>query len=162
MPIKNIGKKLNDSLHGAVDAVKTKAEEVELPDLKKLGGRASEQVRSVFHKKAADKADAEEPVAGSVISAIPIRNALKVIYYLIVVDGVIDDGEIEKFDEIGRELMPDYAGLKESIIEECRSAMECVIDPEDHYDVIRDCVENALLSSGRTEDAFITPKLGHF
>ena len=58
MPIKNIGKKLNDSLHGAVDAVKTKAEEVELPDLKKLGGRASEHVRSVFHKKAADKADA--------------------------------------------------------------------------------------------------------
>lgn len=159
MPIKNIGKKLNESLHGAVETVKAKAEEVEVPDFKKLGDRASEQVKAVFQKKNTGKSDTAESSEPPVISAVSGRNALKVIYFLMAADGEIYHGEEEKFDEIGKALLPDYSSVKESIIKECRSDMEKVIDPEDHYDVIQDCAENALLFSEQSGDAVITPKL---
>lgn len=159
MPIKDFGKKVNDVFHEAVDTVKTKAEKVEMPDFKKLGDKASEQVQSIFQKKVAETADDVGTAEQLAFSNISARNALKVIYFLMAADGEIYHGEEEKFDAIGKELSPDFASVKESIVKDCQTAMESMIDPEDHYDVIQDCVENALLSSQQAEETVITPKL---
>ena len=51
MAIKDLEKKMSDSLRDAADAVRSKAAQAEMPDLKKFGEKASEQVRSAFQRK---------------------------------------------------------------------------------------------------------------
>ena len=93
------------------------------------------------------------------ITAISTRNAIKIIYYLMAVDGQIFHEEEAKFDLIGKELDPNYSTNKEQIMKECQFQLDKVIDPEDYYDTLQDGVEEALMSSKITEDTFITPKL---
>lgn len=159
MAIKKLGEKLSNTLHEAADTVKSKVADAEMPDLKKLGEKAAEQAKSVFQKKSADKSADSGNGAFVVPDTIPVRNAVKVIYYFMAADGEIFHGEEEKFDAIGRELMPEFDTSKELLVTECRNAMESEIDPEDHYDVIQDCVEGALLSAGEAGGDVISPKL---
>ncbi len=116
MPVKDFGKKLNNTIRGAVDTVKARAEETELPDIKKLGKKASEQVMSIFQKKNGE--EAPNAAASSAPTAISVRSALKVIYYFMAADGEIFHGEEEKFDATGRELMPDFDASKELLVAE--------------------------------------------
>lgn len=51
MAIKDLGKKMSDSFRDAADAVRSKAAQAEMPDLKKFGEKATEQVRLAFHRK---------------------------------------------------------------------------------------------------------------
>ena len=44
MAIKDLGKKMSDSFRDAADAVRSKAAQAEMPDLKKFGEKATEQV----------------------------------------------------------------------------------------------------------------------
>ena len=92
-------------------------------------------------------------------AAISTRNAMKIMYYLIAADGVVKPEEEEKFDYIGAEASPEYESFRDAIIEECKKQLEKVIDDEDLFDVLRDGVENELLTSVQTEDTYITPKL---
>lgn len=160
MPLKDFGKGLKDSLQGAVDTVKTKAKDVELPDLKAVGGKASEQVKSIFQKKeSSEKNSAEETAEAMHITGISTRNAIKIIYFLMAADGEIYHNEEEKFDAIGKELDLDFDASKAQIIQECQKSLDKVIDPEDYDHALQDGVEEALLTSKRTADTFITPKL---
>ena len=90
---------------------------------------------------------------------IPVRNALKVFYYLIAADGKILDEELRKFDEIGAALDPAFEVHKSEIIEECNEQLENTIDPEDYYDVLQDAVGEAIDSSSYDGGSFITPRL---
>lgn len=90
---------------------------------------------------------------------IPVRNALKVFYYLIAADGKILEEELRKFDEIGTALDPAFEAHKAEIIEECNEQLENTIDPEDYYDVLQDAVGEAIDSSGFDGGSFITPRL---
>lgn len=160
MPFKDFGKGLKDSLQGAVDAVKTKAKDVELPDLKTVTDKASVQVKDLFQKKdTTAKGDEAEAAEAIHLVGISTRNAIKVIYFLMAADGEIYHNEEEKFDAIGKELDPDFDAAKAQIIAECQKSLDKVIDPEDYYDALQDGVEDALLTSKRTADTFITPKL---
>lgn len=157
MEIKNLGKKLNSSLHDAADTLKSKAEKIQVPDLKEKGEKAAEQVKAVFQKKA-DKTEETQPTAPNPITVVSVRNALKVIYFFMAADGEIYHGEEEKFDAIGNEFLPDFAVQKDEIVAECQSEMDGIIDPEDQYDVIQECVENTLLSPLKSKDAYISVK----
>jgi uncharacterized tellurite resistance protein B-like protein len=160
MPFKDFGKGLKDSLQGAVDTVKTKAKDVELPDLKTVTDKASVQVKDLFQKKdTTAKGDEAEAAEAIHLVGISTRNAIKVIYFLMAADGEIYHNEEEKFDAIGKELDPDFDAAKAQIIAECQKSLDKVIDPEDYYDALQDGVEDALLTSKRTADTFITPKL---
>ena len=55
MAIKDFGKGLKSSLNDAIDTVKTKAKEVELPDIKGVGEKTSERIKSIFKKADEDK-----------------------------------------------------------------------------------------------------------
>ena len=156
MAIKEFGKKMSDSLRDAADAVKAKAAQAEMPDLKKIGEKATEQVKSAFHRKDTDAAQERESAIPNVIS---VRNAVKVIYFLMAVDGEVYHGEEEKFDAIGADLISDFGTVKASILDECQAEMEKMIDPEAYYDVIQDCVEAALLAPAKSEEVTISPKL---
>lgn len=151
-------KSILNSLHGAVDSVKTSVQNVKLPDIKVPEIKVPGQVKEMFQKKPCktEQDHSDEPME---IKAISTRNAIKIIYYLMAADGEIFHSEEEKFDAIGAEFDPDFAENKDKIVSECKSQMEQVIDPEDYYDVLQDGVELALSSSVQTEDTFITPKL---
>ncbi len=175
MAIIDVGKGLKNALQGAADSAKTAAgsikeaaKDVKLPEVK-----VPDQVKDVFKKK--EKPDTEETadvpktanekeqISGEndnlVVKAISTKNALKIIYYLMAVDGEIFHSEEEKFDAIGRELDPGFSTEKEQIVKECREQLDKIIDPEDYYDVVQDGVEDAIITSIQTQDSFITPKL---
>lgn len=158
MAIKDFGKGLKSSLHDAVDTVKAKAKEVELPDIKEAGEKTSERIKSIFKKTDGDKPSNEAIAPTQNITSISARSAIKVIYFLMAADGEIYHGEEEKFDLIGLELDPDFSNSKEQIIQECQTALDKVIDPEDYYDALQDGAEEALLSSQKAEEASISPK----
>lgn len=163
MDFKNWGKGLKESLQDAVDTVKEKAKEVELPDVKQAGMKASEQVIGLFKKADNDKIPSDNGIRTNPevqeVKAVSARNAIKIIYFLMAADGEICHGEEEKFDMLGAELDPAFAESKEQIIKECRSSMEKAIDAEDYYDALKDGVEEALTSDVGEAEPQILPKV---
>lgn len=147
MAIKDLGKGLKDSLHGAMDSVKAKTKDMELPDFKQAGEKATERMKSLFQKPDEKKPVVETEVTTREITRISIRSAIKMIYFLMVADGEINHDEEEKFEAMGIELDPDFAASKEQIITECKTALDKVIDPEDYYDALQDGVEEVIGSA---------------
>jgi hypothetical protein len=78
---------------------------------------------------------------------------------MMAADGELFHGEEEKFDLIGQEVSPEFDTIRADVITECQRQLDKVIDTADYYDVLQDGVEDALLSSAKTADSFITPKL---
>ena len=145
-----------DAVNGAVDTVKNVTKDVKLPEVK-LPEIKPEQITGIFAKKPPEEAQAfAEPAA---ITSISVKSALKIIYYMMAVDGEIFHSEEEKFDSIGQELDPNYTAGKAQLVEECRKQMEKAIDPEDYYDVLQDGVEDAIRATVKPADATIAPKL---
>ena len=128
---------------------------MKLPDVKAVVSDVTDSIKKKGKDSAKSKSDSETLE----IKIISTRSALKIIYYLMAVDGELFHSEEEKFDSIGRELDPDFAEHKEQIIAECQTQLDKVIEPEDFYDVLQDGVEDALLASRQTADSIITPKL---
>lgn len=151
MAKKEIGKGLKSALQGAADSAKTAASTIKSAA---KDHKISNPVKDVFKKK--EKSEKEVPAT---VKAISIKSAIKIIYYLMAVDGEVFHNEEEKFDAIGSELDPEFASKKEQIILECREQLDKVIDIEDYYDVVQDGVEDVIISSMKSADAFIAPKL---
>ena len=140
-----------DAVNGAVDTVKNVTKDVKLPEIK------PEQITGIFTRKPAEEPQASaEPAA---ITNISVRNVLKIIYYMMAVDGEVFHSEEEKFDSICQELDPSYATNKVQLVEECHKQVEKAIDPEDYYDVLQDGVEDAIRATVKPTDAAIAPKL---
>ena len=74
MAIKDFGKGLKSSLHDAVDTVKAKAKEVELPDIKEAGEKTSERIKSIFKKTDGDKPSNEAIAPTQNITSISARS----------------------------------------------------------------------------------------
>ncbi len=156
------GKGLKDKLQGAVDLAKAAAKEVKIPEVKVTTPDVKAKVadiRESLKKKEKSPSKSKDDSEVLEIKAISTRSALKIIYYLMAVDGEIFHSEEEKFDSIGKELDPDFAQNKDQIVKECQAQLDKVIEAEDFYDVLQDGVEDALLMSRQTADSFITPKL---
>ena len=113
------------------------------------------QVKNVLKKKDAD--DSKKSFAET--GVLSTKSALKIIYYLMAVDGQITSDEEERFKELGNELDPDFSANYQQITDDCRKQIAKVIDPEDLYVVVKEGVEKAVDSSVATEDSFITPRL---
>ena len=169
MAKKNIGKSLKNTFQGAVGSVKTAAKDVKLPEIKapkiktpKIKApdiKMPSQMKDAFKKKEKKQAPVDKQADTLAISVISTKSALKIIYYVMVVDGKIDPCEEEKFDLVCAELDPEFAGNREPIINECRKQMDKTIDPDDYYDVIQEGVRDALLSYLAAKDTVLTPKL---
>lgn len=87
------------------------------------------------------------------------HSALKIIYYLMAVDGGISPEEETLFREIGTALDKNFQFTSRVIEEDCVYQLEKADSAEDYRSVILEGVDNAIASSVPTEDSFITPKL---
>jgi uncharacterized tellurite resistance protein B-like protein len=153
-------KSLKDRMKGSLDSLKAAAKTVKVPEIKKpeinLSDLKIPPVKDLFQKKGTSQEDESAPLK---ITSISTRNALKVFYYMMAADGELFHGEEEKFDLIGQEVSPEFDTIRADVITECQRQLDKVIDTADYYDVLQDGVEDALLSSAKTPDSFITPKL---
>ena len=86
-------------------------------------------------------------------------SALKIIYFMMAADGLVFYSEEEKFDAIGREIDPSFAGRREEIVRACRKQLEKAAEADSYAAVIQEGVEASLLASKPGKDSFITPKL---
>ena len=159
MEKKDIGTNMKNTFHNAVESVKTAAKDVKLPEIKVPDIKIPSQVKDVFKKKDKEQAPVVEQTDTIIISSISTKSAVKIIYYLMAVDGEIYNSEEEKFESICAELDPEFAKNREQIINECREQMDKVIDPDDYYDVVQEGVDNALQASLMTNNTILTPKL---
>ena len=154
-------KSFGDFMKGSLDSIKKTAQSVKMPDLKgtdiKLSDVKIPSVKDIFKKKETEAPVEEMDVLQ--IQSISTKSALKIIYYMMAVDGELNSAEMEKYDLLGQEIAPDFSSQKEVILSECQKQLDKVIDSEDFYDVLQDGVEDSLRSSIKTEDSFITPKL---
>lgn len=169
MSIKDFGRGFKESLHGAVNVVRDKVQDIDTAEIKgniqdaaeavkdkvaETGGKASEQMKKIFQKKGPADNHIEQD-----LSAISTKCALKIIYFLMAADGEIFHGEEEKFDAIGKELDPGFEQTKAEVINECKASLELAASKDSYVAALRSGIDNAITHSHRTEDTFITPKL---
>ena len=74
---------------------------------------------------------------------IKTRNALKICYYMMAADGLVQDSERAKFDELGIMLDEQFPKYKEQLVWECRQKGLFSPDREIVY-LIMDYVEKEL------------------
>ena len=140
-----------DGAKGVVDGAKKAVQDVRLPRVKlpeiKIPG---------ITKNAGKPAEAPAPAG---IQSLSVQSAMKIIYYMMAVDGVIYHNEEEKFIDIGKELDPNFDTVKDQIVSACREQMNKLIDPEDQYAVLQDGVEDAVSAGANADGAVIAPKV---
>lgn len=179
--VKNIDTaEVKENIHSKVDAVKEKVKKIDTAEVKEnihdaletvkdkvvqtggkakdkiaeTGSKANEQIKQRLQKK---DTPTERPERD--FSSIPVKTALKVIYYLMAADGEIFHGEEEKFDAIGKELDPNFAQNKAAIVDECKAKLALVESTdEDYADALRSNVALAIFSD-EAEEPFIPSKL---
>lgn len=80
-------------------------------------------------------------------AVLSIKDSLKIMYCLMMVDGTVSSEEEEKFDEIGTACDPEFKSYNKELMEECNAAVQLgtaqdlVISSDisdDYYDLIHD------------------------
>lgn len=140
-------KGLRGMFQGVADSVAKTVQGIKLPEI---------NIPNPFQGKPEKKEKQDAPEG---ILSISVKSAIKIIYYLMAADGTIYQNEEEKFDEIGKELDPDFEYAKADIIRECQAQMGKAMDPEDALDVLQDGIEEAISVGIITKGNVITPKV---
>ncbi|MGO5054372.1 hypothetical protein ACTQ36_01180 [Holdemanella porci] len=148
----DIGKTLKKTLNEAGNATKKVAETVR-DTAKEID---KDKVKEIFKKK--ETKPKETPLLPVDVKKIPLYSALKIIYYLMSVDGSVSQEEKDKFDVLGNDFVNDFASLKEILVEECKVSVVNTIDAVDYYDVVQEAVEDLLLTPIKSEDVCVSPK----
>lgn len=172
MSLGKFSKDLQGSLRSATDVVKAKAREVDLSEVRQAGENATKRVKNMIKKEKVEspqKADLSENIQESEkqeeaakpeyrVRSVATDAALKIIYLLMSADGKILHGEEEKFDEIGRELVPDFENSKAQIVKECADALDKMIDSEDYFDTLCYVADKALEAPENPEKKYISDR----
>ena len=166
--LKRLSETLKDSAgslkSSASEAVKTVQEktptsvkEIDVKEsLKGMIKKGNEALKK--HQKESEKTNlkAKEILSSErkVTDSVSPYAALKVIYYLIAVDGNVDVSELEKFDAIGQEVYPEgFTDVRNEIVESCDKELTHFYDAEDYYSVVHDCISKTLFESKDTGEA---------
>ena len=160
----NTGYDVDGFIQDAADSLKAATQDVNMESIRSTVQDAVSSTKSAVksmmdNAASTGKYEYIEDEGTLNIQIISTFCAMKIIYYLMAADGAIFHSEEEKFDELGKELDPDFDENRETIIRSCQAQLDKVMEPEDYYDVLQDGVEDALMASRRTADSFITPKL---
>ena len=86
------------------------------------------------------------------VTRVAKEDAIKIVYYLMAVDGKICQAEEEKFDSIAKELDAGFDSYRSALIAFCENQLNKVIDENEYYDVIQEGVGEAIDNSG-TDDS---------
>ena len=87
------------------------------------------------------------------------KDALQIVYGLMVIDSNISPEEEEKFFLIGKEFDPKFEEYKAELLNECKAWTKEAVDQQDHYDIIHDHIQNIIHSADRNKDEGIRGKL---
>ena len=86
------------------------------------------------------------------------QSVLKTFYYLLAVDGDIDESELEHFHNIGMSIDPGHFGeYEETIKNECKLTL--LKAEGDEYELILEGVDEALTREAPIDDQGLTPRL---
>lgn len=88
------------------------------------------------------------------VTRISNEDAIKIVYYLMAVDGEICQAEEEKFDMIAKELDSTFDRYRLALIAFCKNQINKVIDDDEYYDVIQEGVSIAIDNSGMNDDMY--------
>lgn len=156
---------LPKSAEGLVDSVKNLPQSVKEVDvaesmkgLVEKGGQAIDDWKA----KADDSARAVSEALGQPeerVGMVTTEDALKIIYYLMAVDGQILPDEKEKFEAIGCDMDPDFGEHKEELLKACEARVQRALDDEDYYDNIHDGAGEALRHSRGSKEAEVHGRL---
>ncbi len=127
-----------------------------------LRSKGEETWNAIVEKKEkSDKAVSEAlKTSRQAEPVLAIRDALRVIYGLIAVDGIISQEEKEKFNEIGNELDPSFSAYSNALVAECTAVFEKPSeDDEDYYDTIHDYLGTIIHKEIAPTDGAIRGKL---
>lgn len=86
------------------------------------------------------------------------RSVIKIFYYLLAIDGTIDDVELGHFRSIGLSMDPiNFMDYCDEIENECKKLT--INADEEQYDLIAEGVDEALTHEAKNDDQGITPRL---
>ena len=150
-------KNLQDTFQDAVDSVKTSIKKVKPPKTKDRKNSPAKEGKK--NKKRRSDIPTEKRSESFEMVSVSTKSAIKIIYFLMAADGEIKAGEVEKFESICSAFDPEFDKTRMQIVFECEQQLSKATDSENRYVVLQEGVKNALFSSAKTEDTFITPKL---
>ena len=149
----DIAKSVQEQLPDSMKDVDVKS------SLKEMAMKGSQAVAKFTKQSAAtDKAAAKALTERRVEHLISYEDAMKVIFCLIAVDQTISEKEIEKFNDIGRQIDPLFNYYRERLIEECESEFSKAADHDDYYDVVHDYAAHIIRNSEIRGDKAINGK----
>ena len=85
------------------------------------------------------------------VTRVSKEDAIKIVYYLMAVDGEICQAEEDKFDAIANEIDSEFDSYRTHLITACQNQLNKVIDHDEYYEVIQEGVGAAIDNSG-TDD----------
>ena len=86
------------------------------------------------------------------MTIIKNQSAIKAFYYLMAIDGLVQDEEIKTLDRIGADLDGEhFSEYRDAIIESCNSVINQASKTEDSYDILVEEIDKEL--SNQTDDA---------
>lgn len=89
---------------------------------------------------------------------IGTKNAIKAFYYLLAVDGEVDDSEIQKFKELSEQLDKNSNEYIENVIEECQKNIQTEAG-EDYCDIVQEALDEAVRSDKEKDEEEILVRL---
>jgi len=89
---------------------------------------------------------------------IETRSAIKIFYYLLAIDGSIDDVELVHFKTIGLSIDPtNFMEYFNDLELECKTLIAGA--GNEQYDIISEAIDDALLHEAKDDDQGLTPRL---
>lgn len=128
-------KKFLQKSQSAIETIKTKSATA-IAEQKEKNAQKKQQVTDALETNRSEE------------TVISCRSALRIIYLLIVIDGVVSTGEKEKYHDIGKALDPEHFSDYESeVVAEGNQLLEefSQEDEETYYDTIHDQAGEILL-----------------
>lgn len=151
-----VGAGVGEVVQGTVDNIKESAQKT--TEEKAL--RKNEELRAgELNNSFVSDMNATADTGKNEIGNISVKNAMKILYYLMAVDGTIFHNEEEKYELMCKELDPNYQTVKDEIVAECKNQIDKGIDKEDFYEVIQEGVDAAISSMTMFWETSINPKL---
>lgn len=87
------------------------------------------------------------------------QNALKVFYYLLAIDGKIDEIELNKFIVLGQEIDTDFGDYKEELIDSCQRYLSSYDVLDNYYDLVQEGVDATLGENKKSSDGLTAREL---
>ena len=131
---------------GVFSALKAKSEET----------MAQKRDKTALQKEAV--ADALQ-LQGEQEIVLSVKDSLRIIYCLMIIDGKVSEEETARFCEIGRELDPEFEAYQNALVDEGTGLMNMPSEDEDgYYDNIHDFVSQIIHTGSRQNNSGIRGK----